>query len=293
MSNLSNIRKQIEDSYPEMSPVFQKLARFVLKEPSKIALYPIREIATMAGVSTSTVIRFVSMMGYGSYQLFRDALREDLSSPGVSRYGMDARQLLSYRKGDARGELWARTTEKLVQNLVETHNAVSAAEVQRVAQLLHRARRVGVVGFSGMYPAAFYLRYVLGYVLDDVRLFEDKTSTYLQDLPAFGRGDVVLIVSFEPYAATAVAVAQYCSANRIAHVAITDTPLSPVAQDAKHTLIVPSSGTSFYQTLVPTLALIEGIVSHLVAEIGESAVERVKEAFKKREELGLYWQARR
>jgi DNA-binding MurR/RpiR family transcriptional regulator len=289
VSNLSTIRKQVEDLYPEMSPVTQKVARFVLKEPSKIALFPIRQIAELANVSTSTVIRFVSMLGFDSYQSFRDALREDLSSSGVSRYGVDAKHLLRYRAGDTRGELWARTTEKLVQHLVETHNAIPAAELQRVAQMLQRAGRVGIFAFSGMYAAAFYMKYVLGYVLRDVRLLEDKSSTFLQDLPSFGRDDMVLIVSFEPYAETAVTVAEFCAANKIPFVAITDTPLSPVAKSAKHALVVPVTGTSFYQTLVPTLALIEGIISYLVAEIGESAVDRVKEAFKKREELGIYW----
>lgn len=291
MSNLAVIRKRIEELYPEMSPVFQKVSRFILKEPSKIALYPIRQIAQLADVSTSTVIRFVATLGYDSYQAFRDALREDLSSPGVSRYGVDAKQLLRYRAGDARGELWARTTDTLVQHLVETHNAIPAAELRRVAHLLHRARRVGVFGFSGIYSAAFYLRYVLTYVLPDVRLLEDSASFYLLDLPNFGRNDVVVIVSFEPYAQTAVKVAKHCVVNRIPHVAITDTRLSPVAEHAWHTLVVPVTGMSFYQTLVPTLALIEGLVSYVVAEIGESAVERVKEAFKKREELGVYWKA--
>lgn len=289
MSHLSDIRKQIEDLYPDMSPVFQKVARFVLKEPSKIALYPIRQIADLAQVSTSTVIRFVSMLGYESYQAFRDALREDLSSPGVSRYGVDAKQLLRYKAGDTRGELWARTTDKLVQHLVETHNAIGASELQRVAHLLHRAGRVGIYAFSGMHAAAFYLRYVLSYVLPDVRLLEDRASVFLHDLTNLGRDDAVVIISFEPYAVTAVEVAKYCAANRIPFVAITDARLSPVSADARHVLTVPVSGTSFYQTLVPTLALIEGIISYLVADIGESAVERVKEAFKKREELGLYW----
>jgi DNA-binding MurR/RpiR family transcriptional regulator len=289
LSNLAVIRKQIEDLYPEMTPVFQKVSRFILKEPSKIALYPIRQIAELAGVSTSTVIRFVAMLGYDTYQTFRDALRKDLSSPGVSRYGVDAKQLLRYRAGDVRGELWARTTDTLVQHLVETHNAIPASELQRVANLLHRAGRVGIFGFSGMYAAAFYLRYVLAYVLPDVRLLEDTTSTYLLDLPNFDRNDVVVIVSFEPYAKTAVKVAEFCADNKIPHVAISDTRLSPVSRDAKHALIVPVTGTSFYQTLVPTLTLIEGLISYVVAEIGESAVERVKEAFKKREELGVYW----
>jgi DNA-binding MurR/RpiR family transcriptional regulator len=256
VSNLANIRKQIEDRYPEMSPLFQKVARFILKEPSKIALYPIRQIAEMAGVSTSTVIRFVTLLEYDSYQSFRDAMREDLSSPSVSRYGVDANQLLKYRTGDSRGELWARISDTLVQHLVETHNSIPAAELQKVARLLQRARRVGVGAFSGMFAAAFYFHYVLNYLLSDVRLLEDRSSVFLQDLPKFGREDVVVIVSFEPYAAVAVDIAELCVANKIPHVAITDTPLSPVAKGAKHCLVVPVVGASFYQTLVPTFVIV-------------------------------------
>lgn len=291
MSNLSNIKKQIEDLYPEMSPVVQKMARFVMKEPSKIALYPIRQIADLANVSTSTVIRFVSLLGFESYQAFRDAFREDFSSTGVSRYGLDAKQLLKYRAGDARGELWSRTTDTLVHHLVETHNAVRAADLQRIARMLRESRRIGIVGFSGMFPAAFYLHYVLSYVHDDVRLIEDKVATFLEDLPGFDRRDAVMIVSFEPYAAIAVAVAEFCIANKIPHIAITDTPLSPVASGAKHVLLAPVTGTSFYQTLVPTLALMEGLVSYVVAEAGDEAVQRVEKLFEKRAALGMYWRA--
>lgn len=291
VSNLSSIRKRIEDLYPDLSPGFQKMGRFVLKEPSKIALYPVRQIAELAGVSTSTIIRFCAQLGFDSYQAFRDAFRADLSSTGVSRYGVDAKQLLRYSGTDSVGVLWNQTTDNLVRRLVDTHNSVAASDLQRVAKTLRSASRVGVLGFSGMFPAAFYLRYVLSYVLNEVRLFDDRMSTFLEDLPRFDRRDAVVIVSFEPYAADAVSVANYCGDHRIPLVAVTDTPISPVARNAKHVLLVPTTSTGFYQTLVPTLALFEGLIAYLVAEVGEEAVKRVEREFKRRDDLGMYWRA--
>ncbi|HEY4339924.1 MAG TPA: hypothetical protein VGM97_08260 [Steroidobacteraceae bacterium] len=51
-----------------------------------------------------------------------------------------------------------------------------------------------------------------------------------------------------------------------------------------------SASTTATIGLLPTFTLIEGIIANLVAEMGESAVERVKHAFKLREEIGFYWQ---
>lgn len=288
-SNLSRIQKSIEALYPELSPTFQKMARFVLKEPSKLALYPAREIAKDAGVSTSTVVRFASLLGFDSYHAFKNAFRDALSSTGASRYGFDTKQMLKFSGTDGLGQLWNQTTENLVERLIDTCNAVPPQELRRVASTLRAARRVGVLGFSGIYPAAFYLRYVLSNVLDDVRLFDDRISTYLEDLPSFDRRDVVVIVSFEPYSKDAVTVAEYCGRRRIPLVAVTDTAVSPVAHPAKHTLVVPTSSTVFYQTLVPTLALFEGLIAYVVSEVGEEAVRTVSTKFKHREDLGMYW----
>lgn len=287
--NLSRIQKSIEALYPQLSPSFQKMARFVLKEPSKLALYPAREIARDAGVSTSTVVRFSSLLGFESYHAFKNTFREALSSTGAARYGLDARQLLKSSGSDGVGQLWSQTTENLVRRLVDTCNSVQPQELRRAARSLRGAKRVGILGFSGMYPAAFYLRYVLSYVLNDVRLFDDRISTYLEDLPGFDRRDAVLIISFEPYSKDAVAVAQYCGKQRIPLIAVTDTAVSPVARAARQALIVPTSSTVFYQTLVPTLALFEGLIAHVVSEVGEEAVRSVSDKFKRREDLGMYW----
>jgi DNA-binding MurR/RpiR family transcriptional regulator len=73
---------------------------------------------------------------------------------------------------------------------------------------------------------------------------------------------------------------------------MTDNTLSPIARHAGTILVLPTAGTSFYQSLVPTMALLEGLVCYLVARAGPRMVERVKEEFERRDRFGVYWRDR-
>ncbi|MBB5215597.1 MurR/RpiR family transcriptional regulator [Parapusillimonas granuli] len=286
---VTDIQQRIEAEYPNLSPGMQKFARFVLKEPSRIALLPIRQVSELAQVSTSTVIRFVDLLGFHGYQQFRDVYRIGLSLTGPSRYGVHTKHIIGSGAKNEEGDFWSRTTDNLVHHLVDTHKSIQAEELRQISALLLAARQIGVVGTSGIFPAAFYLRYVLSLILDDVHLFEGRFSTFGEDLVSFNKDDLVFIISFDPYAADSVRIAQYCAQHSIPVVALTDSSVSPVALKAKRKIIVPTTSTNFYQTLVPTFAVFEGLLSNLVAEIGKEAVSRVSAKFRRKEELGLYW----
>jgi DNA-binding MurR/RpiR family transcriptional regulator len=96
-------------------------------------------------------------------------------------------------------------------------------------------------------------------------------------------------VSYDPYALDAVKAAEHAANNGAAIIALTDTTLSPVARYATRLLILPTASTSYYQSLVPTMALLEGLVTYLVARGGPKMVQRIKEEFERRDNFGVYW----
>lgn len=288
-NSIEDIQAHIEAGFSSLSPSMQKFARFVMDEPSRIALLPIRQASALAGVSTSTAIRFASMLGFKGYQPFRDVYRTGLALTGASRYGAHTSRMVgSGTKGDGT-DFWHSTTENLVNHLINTHKTISAAEIKQTANLMLNARRIGIAGSSGMFPAAHYFGYVLNLVRDNVRFLGDRISAFDDGLSSFDEHDVVLIISFDPYAVEAVHIAQYCDKHAVPVIAVTDSSVSPVALSAQHKLIVPTSSTNFYQTLVPTLCVFEAVLSNIVSEIGEDAVRRVNEKFKYKEEIGMYW----
>ena len=82
---------------------------------------------------------------------------------------------------------------------------------------------------------------------------------------------------------------QHAAARGAAIIAVTDNTLSPIAHNAATVFVLPTAGTSFYQSLVPTMSVLESLVCYLVARGGLRIVGRVKEEFRRRERFGVYW----
>ena len=58
--------------------------------------------------------------------------------------------------------------------------------------------------------------------------------------------------------------------------AVTDSPVSPIAQLARHVLLFRAGGPSFFNTMVGPLALVEDILARLALSGGPSVVQRLR-----------------
>ncbi len=287
MSTLIDLKAKLETAYPAMSPQLRTAARFVLKEPVYIALYPLRRVASRAGVSPATLVRLANQLGFAGYQEFRDAFRAGMhSGMGSARYAADARTLLSAKGARAFAKVYAGARDLHQRNVAQIFSDIPPGAVEAAGHCLARARRIYILGLRSNYAAAFYFAYVLKTFADNVVLLEDRMGMLIDELGDIGPRDALLAMSGEPYAADAVRAVDYAADMRAT---ITDNTLSPIAQRAKHVFVVPTVGPSFYQSLVPKLALLECLVCLLVARGGRAAVERVKKEFQRRERFGVYW----
>ncbi|MEJ0069042.1 MAG: SIS domain-containing protein [Pseudomonadota bacterium] len=125
------------------------------------------------------------------------------------------------------------------------------------------------MGLRGNYSAAFYFHYVGRIFIDNLYLLDDRLGMLIDDLGGIGPRDALLAISFEPYALEAVKATQHGAAAGAAVVAITDTAVSPIAEIAREVLLVPTGSTSFYQSLIPTISILESLLCCLAAKGGE------------------------
>ena len=292
MTDLSTIRARLEADYAAMSPQLRRAARFVLSRPADIALYPLRQVAAQAGVGPTTLVRLGGQLGFDGYNALRDLFRDGLRSGADWYYGSRAEQFISVRKESRFEPVHRGTAETLCRGIEEAFRSVPAAAVEAAGLAIARARRVFLLGLRSNYCTTFYFHYVLRTFSDNVVLLEDRMDMLIDELGDVGAGDVLLVVSYEPYALAAVRAVEHAVAAGAAVIALTDTPLSPVAKGAAHLFLVPTGGPSFYQSLVPTMALLEAIVCFVFARGGDKAVARVKAEFERRERFGVYWRDR-
>ena len=290
MTELATVRSRLEAAYQGMSRQQRRAARYVLDTPTEIALYPLRQIATRAGVGAATMVRLANSMGFASYNEFRELFRDGVRSGADRYYGSRAEKFIS--RGSGFDALHRSTRETLVRSIGDTFEAAPAARVEAAARAIGKARRFYILGLRSNYAVAFYFHYVLRTFLSNVVLLEDRMDMLIDELGEIGRRDALLVLSGEPYALSAVKAVEHAVKAGAAVIALTDSPVSPVARGAKHVFVLPSTTTSFYQSLVSRMALIEAFVAYLFAKGGARAVAQVKTEFERRERFGIYWRDR-
>jgi DNA-binding MurR/RpiR family transcriptional regulator len=139
------------------------------------------------------------------------------------------------------------------------------------------------------YPVAFYFHYACRMFRDQVTLLSGWAGTLVDELRDLGPGDAMLAISFEPYTRETVTAVRHAAAAGAAVVAVTDSPVSPLARDADHVLLVANASPSFFRSLVGAMALAEALVAFLVARGGERTVAGLGQAERQLRAFGAYW----
>lgn len=290
MTDLADVKKRLQTSYPGLSVQLRNAARFALKEPAFVALYPLRQVASRAGVSPASLVRLANQIGFDSYQDFRNAFRAGMhAGMGSARYAVDAESIVSRKSARTFGKVYGDAGVMLARNIQEAFSTITPEAVEAAGNCLARARRIFILGLRSNYGAAFYFDYVLKTFTRKSILLEGRMGMLIDEMGDIGPRDAMLAISGEPYALDAVKAVEYAIKAGTQVVSITDSAVSPIATNANYVFVVPTTGPSFYQSLVAKMALLECFVCWMVARGGSQAVKRVKDEFQRRERFGVYW----
>ncbi|MBV9405404.1 MAG: MurR/RpiR family transcriptional regulator [Acidobacteriaceae bacterium] len=288
MDDIAGITQRLETAYETLAPQLRKAARFIVKSPTEVALYSLREVAARAEVGPTTLIRLAALLGFASYNAFRETFREKLRS-GADRYATNVKELQRYRAGSNFERLYRDTGEQIVGNIASAYSSIGSSEIAAAGRIMISARRIYLLGLRSNYCLSFYLYYVLRTFMPNLILLEGRMGMLIDEIGELGPKDAMLAISYDPYALDAVKAVEHAAKRGAAVIAITDTPFSPIARHATRLLVLPTTGTSFYQSLTPTMALIEALICYLAARGEPRIVERVKEEFERRDNFGAYW----
>jgi DNA-binding MurR/RpiR family transcriptional regulator len=287
MPELESINR-LQQAFPRLSPQLKIAARFALDSPGDIALLSMRSAASRAGVQPSTMSRLVRELGFQSYHDFQEPFKNSLRS-GLAGYAARARQLQDGGSGMASSQLFEDTSSATEANIRETFHASGPGKTAAAVALLAAARRIFVIGMRKCYPIAFYFHYACRMFDQKVTLIDGRASTFADQLGGISEGDVLLAIGYDRYTWETVNATRRAKAAGAQIIAVTDSNVSPLGQDAAFTFVVANSSPSFFRSLVAAQALIETMVAELVAKRGDAAVEALSQTEKRLESYGVYW----
>lgn len=257
------LRSAISARHGELSRQLQKVARFALDNPNDMALETVAILARRAEVQPSTLIRFAKTFGFEGFTDMQRLFRERLVD-GTPSY----RERL---RGSAEGAGGAETPFAILDHFAEAGVAalrhlreeIRPEALARAVELLAAADCVHVVGQRRSYPVAAYLGYALSHLDRRTAMIDGVGGMTIQQAAAIRAEDVLIAVSFRPYAPDTIETARLARERGAQVVAFTDGPLSPLAPLAAVAFEVEDAEVRGFRALSATMCLAVSLVMAL------------------------------
>jgi DNA-binding MurR/RpiR family transcriptional regulator len=254
--------KRASSEFPVLSRQLKAIARYVERHRDHLGLEKIQDVAARCEVQPSAVVRFAKHFGYSGWsdlqRVFRDGMTQRIA-PSRS-YQARIRKVVASAQGTlAPAGIAHEFVGGTIAGLQELQSNLHAPTVNKAVELLAAAPAVWVVGSRRAYPVAAYLAYAMQHTDKAVQLVSFVGAMHQGQLRGVRRGEVMIAVSFAPYAPETVAAVEAAREQGARVIAITDSRMSPLAAHAAQAFIVHESSTFGFRALTNAMALAQGL----------------------------------
>ena len=250
----SALRAEIVARHDRLPKRLAQVASFAVGNPDEIAFGTAASIAAKANVQPSTLIRFSRTMGYQGFTdlqaVFRQHLRDrvpDYETRLKALSGADtASQLMLLF------ESFCQAGERSLHGL---RGRMDADRLGQAVDVLAAARTIYLLGLRRSFPVVSYMAYALG-KLAIRNVLVDGVAGLAPEVGSFAEpSDALFAVSFTPYASETAALVAQAAERGVAIVAATDSPFSPLAQQATIWFEIVEADVEGFRSLTASFAL--------------------------------------
>ncbi|WP_170469246.1 MurR/RpiR family transcriptional regulator [Ruegeria arenilitoris] len=287
-TNVSSIvLDRLSQEWDALTPEAQKAARYVLENPTDVGVSTVREIAEAAKVKPNTFVRMARQVGFEGYEDFRAPFRDAIRQGGVS-FPDRARWLQDIGKSGELGGLYADMVGAAIRNIEETFAGIDAASLKSAAEDIWNCRQIFTLGVGVNNSNARNFTYLASTGMKQFHAIPRPGSTPVDDLAWADEQDVLIAITCHPYRTEVIDAIKLARLQGLTVIGISDSPASPVILNAQHGFVVAADTPQFFPSSVSTIALLETLLSFVIAVSSDEIVERVERFHQRRHQLGLY-----
>ncbi|WP_206622073.1 MurR/RpiR family transcriptional regulator [Mesorhizobium sp. M7A.F.Ca.MR.176.00.0.0] len=267
------------------------VAKYIVDHPSDFGLDPIRETARKVGVSTYTLVRLAQRLGFEGYDELREPFRHALvSASAVLDHPEWIKRL---RDGGELGQVQANASTNVLAIVQRSLELQAPDQLQRVVTMLLDARVVYLTAVRASYAMAYYFHYVGRMALPTLQLVPRHMNSAIDELHSASPGDVMMAITFNPYSRETIDACKFARRKGMKLILLSDSELVSPDFKADETIIVSVLSTHHFGCYAGATAVLDILISLLVARGGETAKARIKSYEDLRRENQVYWVAQK
>ncbi len=253
-----NIYKIIAEYRSKMSKSQHKIADYILENTHSVAFLTGAKLAKLVGVSEATIVRFANFIGFSGYNDFQRNLAHSVEKQlntvdrlkmSRSVHSKSERSIYDIFEGD-------------IQNIKATMNNLNHADIKKAAEKIVQADRIYIIANRSAVSLGTFLQYYLDLLFGKSELIHTTASAF-DRIHGVNKNDVVIGISYARYTKSTLDVISYANEKGANIIALTDEYTSPITAYADISLFASSSMSSFLDSFVAPLSLINVLVAYI------------------------------
>ncbi|WP_421593199.1 MurR/RpiR family transcriptional regulator [Shinella sp. M27] len=278
------IRDRLTDGEIAFTRAELKIVRQLLSNYPAAGLNTVAHLASAAGVSNPTVVRFANKLGYEGYPEFQAALlgevQERMSSP---------LSMLDTRKPSLEQENFYQYFMRASIHALESSMQMLPSDdfeaaIDAAADLNMRVHCLGG-RFSGFLAGLLWSH--MKQLRGETRWINGSQADQVDQLVDLGKRDVLFVYDYRRYQIDTIRFAKRAAKQGARIVLFTDRWVSPIAECASVTLMTSVDTVSPYDTMVPAIAQTEALIAGLTARIASQSRGRMERMEELRRSYGI------
>ena len=268
----ASIAELIAERIEAMPGGERRAAQALVANYPVIGLKTVAEFSQTAGVSSPTILRFVSRLGFQNYPEFQSALQDELAaqlqSPASRTYNPPSRGA-----GPVPPML-----EATLENLRETFRHISERQLAEIVEkLADRRGHMFLMGGRFTDPIARYMAAHLTIVRPNVFHLAGQESMWRDRLIDMGKRDVLLIFDIRRYQESLLRFSEKAHQRGVQIVLFTDQWLSPIARFARHVIAGRTAVPSAWDSSAALFVVAEALIGALTLRLETESAARIRE----------------
>lgn len=281
------LKDRIVNSFDSLPAQLGTAARYVLDNPDDVALLSMREQARRAGVQPWTMTRLAKRMGCGGYDTVREIHAEALRQGALGFAGKAGAQVARQKQGGDQA-LAAEIVQAVAQQVEALADPATLDAMAAAAGAMAEAERVFCLGLRSSQAVAAQFAYVMSFLGDKAVLLDQAPGRGLETISRAGAGDVLFATTVAPYTRATVDAVRFAGERDVPVVALTDSPVSPIATIARHTILVTTDSPSFFHSMAPAFVVGEVLAALIAGRGGEAALEAIERTERQLSAYGVH-----
>lgn len=273
-----DLLKILQEKYSRLSKGQKLIAEFIINNYDKAAFMTASKLGDIVGVSESTVVRFAIALGFEGYPNMQASLHD------LVKNKLTIVQRLSMSEDFSnKGTVLKKVLKSDIENIRNTIDEIDMNTFEHAIDSFFEAKRIYIIGLRSSTALAGYLGFYLDLILDNIRVVSLGMSDVFEQLLRVSKDDLVIGIGYPRYSRKTLDALQYVKEQQCKIVGITDSNNSPIAAMADYTLVAKSNMSSFVDSLVAPMSLINA----LIVAIGMRQKSEITESLSK---LEVIWQ---